>query len=157
ALLLGWGALPLVLAGFLARPLWTRHELSANRLALRFGATRLDLTRGEIVAARAVSVPLTLVQPLRAEVEARRRRLVAAFSEGGQVLLTLAAPRQVVGRRGGEVVEVLFNADQREELVAALGLPPGLRDRAAGGARTRPGGARSALRAQTGCAPSSPG
>ncbi|HZF10711.1 MAG TPA: ABC transporter ATP-binding protein [Thermoanaerobaculia bacterium] len=155
-LLAGWGALPVVLIGFLTRSLRTRHELTENHLALRFGPTRLDLDRNEIVAARPVSVPLTLVQPLRAEVEPRKRRLVAAFSHEGQVLLTLAALRQVAGRRGGEVVEVLINADRREEFLAALSLPPGPRDRAAGGARTRPLGA-SARRSQTGCAPSSPG
>src|SRR5947209_2267167 len=138
AMLAGWGAIPVVLVGFLTRSLRTRHGLTANHLVLRFGSTRLDLPRGEIVAAQPVSVPLTLVQPLRAEVEPRKRRLVAAFSEEGQVLLTLAAPRQIAGRRGGEVVEVLINADRREELLGALGLPPGPRDRAAGGARTRP-------------------
>jgi ABC-2 type transport system ATP-binding protein len=123
ALLAAWGAIPLLLAWFLTQPLRTRHELTADRLMLRFGPLRLDLPRGEIAAARPVRVALSLVQPIRAEVEPRKRRLVAAFSEEGQVLLTLTEPRQVTaGRRSGEVSEILLNVDRREELLAALAL-----------------------------------
>jgi len=128
ALLAAWGAILPWMAWFLTRPLRTRHRLTPTHLNLRFGPTRLDLPRGEIAAARPVKVPLGLVRPLRAEVEPRRHRLVAAFAEEGQILLTLAEPRQVTaGRRSSEVSEVLINVDRREELLAALGVSsPGI-------------------------------
>ncbi len=122
-LLTVWGAILPGMAWFLTGPLRTHHRLTPTHLSLRFGPTRLDLPRGEIAAVRPVEVPLGLVQPLRAEVEPRKHRLVAAFSEEGQLLLTLAEPRQVAaGRRSGEVTEILINVDRREELLAALGI-----------------------------------
>ena len=123
-LLAACGALLPVLAWFLSGSLRTRHRLTSTHLDLRFGPARVELPLAEIVAARPVRIPLSLVQPLRAEVEPRRQRLVMALSDQGQVLLTLAQPRQIaVGRTAGEVREVLLNVDRPEELLAALGLP----------------------------------
>jgi hypothetical protein len=73
-----WGAILPVLAGFLTRTLRTRHQLTSTHLHLHFGPARVELPREEIVAARPARIPLGLVQPLRAEVEPRRHRLVAA-------------------------------------------------------------------------------
>ncbi|HEV7519324.1 MAG TPA: ATP-binding cassette domain-containing protein [Thermoanaerobaculia bacterium] len=123
ALLAGWGAIFPLMAWLLTRPLRTRHRLTSTHLTLRFGPTRLEIPLGEIATARPVRMPLGMVQPLRAEVEPRKRRLVAAFAEEGQVLLTLAEPRHVAaGRRSGEVSEILINVDRREELLATLGI-----------------------------------
>jgi ABC-2 type transport system ATP-binding protein len=123
-LLTAWGAILPLMAWLLSRPLRTRHRLTPTHLSLRFGPTRLDLPLGEIAAARPVRMPLGLVQPLRAEVLPRKQRLVAAFAEEGQILLTLTEARQVAaGRRSGEVMEILINVDRREELLTALARP----------------------------------
>jgi ABC-2 type transport system ATP-binding protein len=64
------------------------------------------------------------MQLLRARLDARGGRIVAAFSEEGQVLLTLdrAYPFRVNGARG-LAARILFNVDRRDALLAALGVP----------------------------------
>ncbi len=127
-LLAGWGTLALLypLLGVLTRPFWTRHRLTPSTLELRYGADRLDVPRGAIVAARRVDERLSH-QRLRMDYDPRRQRVIACFSEQGQILLDLDRPRQLAGkvRRGGPVGQILLNVDRPDDFLAALDLTQG--------------------------------
>lgn len=106
-------------------PLWTKHRLSATHLHLRYGLLfSADLPREAIVAARAVLEKAGALQG-GIRYDAKRRRVLAAFSERGQVVLDLDQPRRLrAGLFTQQMAEaILINLDEREEFLSALGLP----------------------------------
>ena len=129
---LRWGLLALLLflnllvwAKFFG-PLLTRHRVADGRLELRYGMdVRDSFALGEIVAAEAVEEPFENgpISAVSARFDEACGRLSLPFSERGQVLLRLTAPRRVrVGLRGRRPVrEVLLNVDERERFLAAVG------------------------------------
>ena len=61
---------------------------------------------------------------LRACPDGQQGRVVACFSAEGQVLLILDQPRWLrAGGSEGIVRDILINVGQRDDLLAALGLP----------------------------------
>jgi ABC-2 type transport system ATP-binding protein len=113
------------ISGLLLAPLWTRHRLSTTHLHLHYGlALNVAIPRSALASAQAVHERLTAFQPLSARYEAKRRRIVASFSEQGQVLLCLAHPMSIkVGRARGQVEKILINVNTRDEFLKALALP----------------------------------
>jgi ABC-2 type transport system ATP-binding protein len=113
--------------GRLFAPLWTRHRLSATHLQLRYGfALNVAIPRSALASAQAVHERLTAFQPMSAQYDNKRRRIVTSFSEQGQVLLGLAQPMSIkVGRSMHQVETILINVDQRDEFLKALALPEG--------------------------------
>jgi ABC-2 type transport system ATP-binding protein len=118
------GLLLFLVFGVLLSALWTKHRLTPTHLALRYGLDRIEVPRSAIVAARATHEQLDALQLLRAQLDARRHRIVAAFSEEGQVLLTLDQ-RRTFRVRGttGVADQILINVDRRDAFLAALGIP----------------------------------
>jgi ABC-type multidrug transport system ATPase subunit len=108
--------------GVLLAPFWTRHRLTATHLELRYGRDTISLPRAAIVAAQPAHERLHILQPLRAQHEPHKQRIVAAFSEHGQVLLTLDRPYTLrVNRTEKPVDRILINLDHRDAFLAALG------------------------------------
>lgn len=110
----------------LRAPLNTDHRLTPEVLQLRYGRSlRADLPRSNLVAAAPVREAVGSLSALGARYDAERDRIVASFSQKGQVLLTLAEPaafqlgpfQRVVARH------VLINVDERDPFLAALNLP----------------------------------
>lgn len=106
----------------LLAPSFTRHRLSGTHLWLRYGFTlNMHVPLAEIVTAEPVHEQLNMLQPLRATHDAKKQRIVAAFSDHGQVLIRLQAPRMFkFGRTNVPVQTILLNVDQRDEFLAAL-------------------------------------
>jgi ABC-2 type transport system ATP-binding protein len=102
-------------------PLWTKHHLSATSLQLNYGLEfKSVIPRKTIVAASKIREKVAF--PL-ARYEAEKGRIVAAFSEQGQVLLLLDQSYPFrVGFFGSRkpANQLLINVDQRDELLAAL-------------------------------------
>jgi len=116
----------LLLFGVMLAPLITRHRLDASHLHLRYGFDiRADVPRTAIVAVEPADEKVTTWQAMRAQYDADRQRVNAAFSEEGQVLLRLNQPRPFrVGLfGGGPAAEILINLDDRDSFLTALGLP----------------------------------
>jgi ABC-2 type transport system ATP-binding protein len=101
--------------------LWTKHCLTATHLILHYGLGRIEVPRDAIKSARPAHERLQGQQPLRGTLDTRRQRITMVFSEDGQILLTLneACPFRL-NRTEGKVRYILFNVDQRDELLAAL-------------------------------------
>jgi len=119
-------ALYLLLFAIMLAPLVTRHRLDASHLHLRYGFDiRADVPRTAIVAAEPTHEKVTTWQVMRAQYDADRQRINAAFSEQGQVLLRLDQPRPYrVGLfGGGPAAEILINLDDCDAFLAGLGLP----------------------------------
>jgi len=123
-------ALPFVLVCFLAfiaarliAPLRTQHKLSQTQLSLRYGAAfKADILRGDILDAQAVREQLTLFQPITPQYEEKKQRIIASFSEQGQVLLRLNKPHTFkVGNKAHFADTLLINVDRRDEFLRALG------------------------------------
>ena len=121
-------ALPIAVIGLyvflvftISRPLWTKHRLTETHLELRYGSLRLDIPREAILSVKATRERLTMFQPMKARVDTKKRQLMAAFSEDGQVLLTLNKQLAVrIGRTTSHVTRILLNADEPDRLLAAL-------------------------------------
>ena len=116
-------ALFLLISSKLLAPLWTKHRLSIVDLQLHYGLDfRASVPREAIIAAQQVRerVALPVVR-----YEAEKQRIVAVFSEQGQVLLRLDQPYPFRTGFFKRVLadQILINVDQRDELLAALGLP----------------------------------
>lgn len=109
--------------GVLLAPLVTRHRLTADELVLRYGWHRLAVPRRLIRAATPAAEEMTPIQVLRARHDAARGRAIACFSEQGQILLALGEPLAFPGRRHPPVDRILFNVDDRDALLEALGAP----------------------------------
>ena len=108
----------------ISRPLWTKHHLTATHLELHYGPLRLDIPREAILSAKATREQLTMFQPMKAQVDTKKRQLNAAFSEEGQVLLTLNKPLLVRIERTSStpshVTHILLNVDEPDRLLTAL-------------------------------------
>ncbi len=115
------GLLGFAFLAVLLRPLWTPHLLTPSVLRLRRGGGWLEVPRDWIVAALPVEERVASVS-IGLRYELRGKRIDAAFSDVGLVLLDLGEPRILRGSvRGlGPVREVRLNADDRAALLAAL-------------------------------------
>jgi ABC-type multidrug transport system ATPase subunit len=107
-------------------PLGTAHQLTPQTLELRYGSSlRADLSRSNLVAATSVRETVSGLSVLGARYDAQRDRVVALFSEKGQVLVTLSDP--VIFQLGpfqrATARQVLLNVDDRDSFLAALDLP----------------------------------
>jgi hypothetical protein len=120
-LLLGLGALLLgLIFGLLLAPLWTKHRLSDTHFHLRYGLDRLSIPRAALAAVWPVHQRLNLLEPIRAQNDTGKRRITAAFSERGQVLLLLKEPQTMcINGTSGLVEQILINVDRRDDFLAA--------------------------------------
>jgi ABC-2 type transport system ATP-binding protein len=122
-LLCALAVLYLLISSKLLAPLWTKHHLHAASLRLRYGLDfKADVPRNTIIAAQPVRE--RIVMPV-VRYEAEKQRILAAFSEYGQVLLRLDQPYPFhIGFFGRAVVDqLLINVNRRDEFLAALNLP----------------------------------
>jgi len=108
-------------------PLWTHHTLNETHLKLQYGIDfKANLPRTAILSAQPVQEKLGIIPATK--YEAAKHRIIVAFSEKGQLLLTLdqSYPFRVglFSRKNAD--HILINVDQREQFLAALGLPPHL-------------------------------
>lgn len=119
------GLVLFMLFGRLLPPIWTKHWLTKTHLYLHYGLTlKVAIPRTELVAAQPVRERLMMVQPLQAQYEANKHRIVAAFSEQGQVLLHLDKPHTYkMGRSTVSVEKILINVDDRDRFLVLLCLP----------------------------------
>ena len=108
----------------LTAPLRTQHSLTQTQLSLRYGsAFRANIARSDVVDIQAVHERITLFQAIMPQYEEKKHRIVASFSEQGQVLLYLNKPHAFkVNSKSHMVDTLLINVDKREELLQALGL-----------------------------------
>jgi ABC-2 type transport system ATP-binding protein len=119
------GLLGCFLAGMFGRllfPLWTRYRVSATELELHYGLE---------VHARIPLAQFASAQPVKGKMGAiavssyntAKQRLKLAFSERGQVLLSLKQPMTLrYGLRSRAVSHILISVDDREAFLAALDL-----------------------------------
>jgi ABC-2 type transport system ATP-binding protein len=110
----------LFIAGKLLMPLWTKHRLSAAYLQLHFGVDfKARIPRTSIVAIERARE--RVVMPM-ARYEAEKQRLNIAFSEHGQLLLSLDKPYsfQVGLGKKAFAEKILLNVNQPDELLSAL-------------------------------------
>jgi ABC-2 type transport system ATP-binding protein len=114
----------LLIFRILLSALWTKHRLTATHLILHYGLGRIEVPRDAIKSARPVYERLQGQQPLRGTLDTRKQRITMAFSEDGLILLTLNEARPFrLNQTQGKVRYILFNVDQRDELLAALHVP----------------------------------
>lgn len=105
----------------LLAPAFTAHHLSATHLTLRYGFFTARLPRVAIASAEPARTQVDAFQSLLPRYDEKRRRLVIAFSDTGQVEMRLREPYPMrVGRRERLVERVLLNVDHRDALLAAL-------------------------------------
>jgi ABC-type multidrug transport system ATPase subunit len=106
----------------LLAPLLTKHKLGAADLQLHYGLDfKANVPRNTIIAAQRVRERIAM--PIVRD-EPEKQRIVAAFSEQGQVLLHLDQPYSfrigLLSRKFAD--KLLINVDQRDEFLAALDL-----------------------------------
>ncbi len=106
----------------LLAPLWTKHQLTPTQLTLHYGTKlHVAIPRMAIRAVESVHERLTMLQPMAARYDANRRRISAAFSDEGQVLLHLREPLSLkVGRIAQPTESILINVDARDEFLQAF-------------------------------------
>lgn len=114
----------LVLGKFVAI-LYTRHQVTGTSLRLRYGFDlHADVPHGALVGVRPVRERMGMLQPLGARFDTQRQRIVACFSEQGQILLALDQPYAF--RLGlfsrAHARGLLVNVDDRDAFLAALDL-----------------------------------
>jgi ABC-2 type transport system ATP-binding protein len=111
------------MSGKLLCPLWTCHYLSATELELHYGLdVHARLPRALLVSAQPVQEKTGAFAIPR--YDATKQRLSLAFSERGQVLLSLKQPRAFrLGLRTTCLADqILISLDDREAFLAALDL-----------------------------------
>lgn len=105
----------------LLAPAFTAHHLSATHLTLRYGLFTAQLPRSAIASAEPARVSVDAFQSLAPRYDVKQRRVVIAFSEGGEVLVRLREPYPIqMGRRERRIESILLNVDRRGDLLAAL-------------------------------------
>jgi hypothetical protein len=105
----------------LLAPAFTAHHLSATQFTLRYGFFTARLPRAAIAQAEPARTQVDAFQSLLPRYDEKRRRLVIAFSDTGQVEMRLREPYPMrVGRRERLVESLLLNVDRRDALLAAL-------------------------------------
>jgi ABC-2 type transport system ATP-binding protein len=105
-------------------PLFTRHRLTGSDLVLHYGLHEVSIPRRCIRSAVPIAVPVEPIQVLGARTCLEEGRAVACFSGHGQILLSLTEPLtfpQSVIRHNPPVDKILFNVDDRDALLAAIG------------------------------------
>lgn len=101
--------------------LWTKHIVTHSHLLLHYGPDRLDIPLAAIATAQPVHEHLNALQTVRGQLDAKNQRVIMAFSEQGQVLLTLKYELQCrIGRSNGAINRVLLNVDRRDEFLIVL-------------------------------------
>lgn len=126
----------LLLAGLLALNIWAirtllaplgaAHMLTEDELHLRYGAgVQAVLPRTALLAACPVRESVGGLSTLGARHDAERDRIVAVFSDQGQVLLTLTEPHsfQLGPFQRATARHLLINVDERDSFLAELNLP----------------------------------
>ena len=137
-----------IIFGSILRPLWTSHHLSGTHLHVRYGRDAFDIPRDALVSARPVRERLPRSYLARAEADAKKRRITAAFSEQGQVLLRLDRRYRFHEDTSAPAIDqLLINVDDRDAFLAALGLPETPVAPADGETPLSPGGAGSEVSA----------
>ena len=105
-------------------PLRTKHALSDTQLSLHYGAAfKATIPRQDIIDSQAIREQATMFGPMSAQFDAKKQRIVASFSEQGQVLLRLNKPHTF--KVNGKTVltdTLLINVDKRDEFLQALGM-----------------------------------
>lgn len=124
-LICGWLGLSLyTLFGFLLAPLRTKHQLTDTQFVVHYGLDKLVIPRNAIVAAQPLHEKLELFQNVRAQNQKNKQRIVACFSEHGQVLLQLDQLHTFkVDNVSQPVARILVNVDDRDGLLRALNVP----------------------------------
>lgn len=108
--------------GLMLAPLWTKHRLTKTHLYLHYGFDKMTIPLADLMAAQPVQERHSY--RMRAEYQAHSHRIVAAFSEQGQVLLRLNQRHRFhVNRADVSADRFLVNVDHRDAFLAALGLP----------------------------------
>jgi ABC-2 type transport system ATP-binding protein len=109
----------------LLAPLFTRHTLTENEFVLHYGRHKLVVPRTVIKSVAPAQETLHGAQALSAQIDERRpSRVIAAFSERGQILLELTEPQTYALSALADnlpVDEILFNVDERDDLLRRLG------------------------------------
>lgn len=108
--------------------LWTHHSLTDSELKLRYGLDlATNIPRTKIVTAKPFDettkkVRKKSIMDLGVRYDTDHERLVAAFSQKGQILLTLSEKQSFrYGlTRQAETDKLLINVDKRDEFLAAL-------------------------------------
>ena len=121
-LVCGWLSLTgYVVFGFVFAPLRTRHRLTPTDFIIQYGLDTLVLPRSAILAATPAQEKLAFFQNVRAQLHPLKQRVVACFSEQGQVLLTLREPVLLrIDATSGLVTRLLINIDERDRFLVAL-------------------------------------
>ena len=116
----------LYLFGRLLAPLWTKHRLTTTHLQLHYGSTfDASIPRDCIASAQPAREKVTAFESGSARFDAKKQRIVACFSEQGQVLLHLKQPLSFkIGRKIYTTSTLLVNVDQRDLFLAAFSLLP---------------------------------
>jgi len=118
----------LVFAGSrLIAPLLTAHTLTDAGLRLRYGfGLNTELALDMIAVAAPTKERVDGLRATRARYDHKHRRVLAAFSDEGQVILKLGQPCLIkVGIfGGGPTDEILINLDDRDALLSAIDLEP---------------------------------
>ncbi len=124
ALLGAYICLLLYIFSRLLAPLWTKHRLTATHLRLHYGsAFNASIPRDCIASVQPGRERMTMFEPSTARYDVKRQRLVACFSERGQVLLHLTQPLPFkIGRKIHITSTLLVNVDQRDLFLAAFPL-----------------------------------
>jgi ABC-type multidrug transport system ATPase subunit len=109
----------------LLAPLWTKHRLTLTFLHLHYGhGFKVSIPCTSISSALPVRERLTMFEPASARYDATKQRIIASFSEHGQILLRLAQPIALkMGHTTHMTESILINVDQRDTFLAALDLP----------------------------------
>ncbi|HEY4640152.1 MAG TPA: ABC transporter ATP-binding protein [Thermoanaerobaculia bacterium] len=109
----------------LLAPLFTAHTLTENELVLHYGRHKLVVPKTLIKSVAPAQETLHGAQALSAQIDEKRpSRVIAAFSERGQILLELTEPQLYALSTLTDnlpVDEIVFNVNDRDDLLRRLG------------------------------------
>jgi len=108
----------------LVLPLRTQHVLTQTHFYIRYGSVfKADIMRNDLIEVQVVHERMTMFQPMTAHYEEKKQRVIASFSEQGQVLLRLNKPHAFKVNNKTHIVDtLLINVDKRDEFLQALSL-----------------------------------
>ncbi len=115
-------------ARVLTAPLFTQHQLDQKGLAVRYGITRWMIERDWVASVEPVHQNLSGFEPLAGSFDEENSRMLACFSEQGQVMIRLKQPQLFplgFGRQA-ESDTLLINADRAERLCDLMGFFTGV-------------------------------
>lgn len=110
-------------ARVLTAPLFTQHQLDQNGLAVRYGITRWMIERDWVASVEPVHQNLSGFEPLAGSFDEENSRMLACFSEQGQVMIRLKQPQifPLGFGRHAESDTLLINADRADRLCDLMG------------------------------------